>query len=213
MWLEVWGFEPGGLISPTSKEGRMLEMLSIPTMWLNCNKNLSELLWLAILCFLSDWCARKAMGPLGWWQWVSSNKPVQKLRSLSSPKKQHFKKETEQTNKRTMPLTSKWVISDSLLSSSSGLPSQVRSVLGSDPWVLRIGCLILRKTHRAPCNTAPHRERISTGTKQNPLRPLTQQGFWNTDSNEAFFVLFFSSELAALPVKTTRSRLTLPFKP
>ena len=27
----------------------MLEMLSIPTMWLNCNKNLSELLWLAIL--------------------------------------------------------------------------------------------------------------------------------------------------------------------
>ena len=92
-WLEVRGFEPGGLISPTSKEGRMLEMLSIPTMWLNCNKNLSELLWLAILCFLSDWCARKAMGPLGWWQWVSSNKPVQKLRSLSSPKKQHFKKD------------------------------------------------------------------------------------------------------------------------
>ena len=32
-------------------------------------------------------------------------------------------------------------------------------------------------------------------------------------TNEVFFVLFFSSELAALPVKTTRSRLTLPFKP
>ena len=112
-----------------------------------------------------------------------------------------------------MPLTSEWVISDSLFSSFSGLPSQVRSVVGSDPWVLRIGCLILRKTHRAPCNTAPHRGRISTGTKHNPLRPLTQQGFWNTESNEVFFVLFFSSGLAALSVKTTRFRLTLPFKP
>ena len=118
--------------------------------------------------------------------------------------------ETEQT--RTIPLTSERVISDSLLSFFSGLPSQVRSVLGSDPWVLKIGCSILRKKHRGPCNTAPHRGRISTNTKHNPLRPLTQQGFWNTELNEVFLVLLFSSELAALPVKTTRSRLTLPFK-
>ena len=99
MWLEVWGFEPGGLISPTSKEGRMLEMLSIPTMWLNCNKNLSELLWLAILCFLSHWCARKAMGPLGWWLWVSSNKPVEKLRSLIKSKEAAFQ-ERDGANKQ-----------------------------------------------------------------------------------------------------------------
>ena len=142
------------------------------------------------------------MGPFGWWLWVSSNKPVQMLRSLSSSKKRAFQeRETEQTNKRTIPLTSERVISDSLLSSSSGLPSQVRSFLGNDPWMLKIGSLILRKTHRGPCNTAPHRGRISTGTKYNPLRPLTQQGFWNTESNEVFLVLFFSSELTALPVK------------
>ena len=39
------------------------------------------------------------------------------------------KRETEQT--RTVPLTLERVISDSLLSSSSGIPSQVTSVLGT----------------------------------------------------------------------------------
>ena len=89
----------------------------------------------------------------------------------------------------------------------------LRSVLGSDPSMLKIDCLILRKTHQGHYNTPTHRGRISTGTKHNPPRPRTQQGFWNTESNEVFLVLFFSSELAALPVNTTRSRLTLPFKP
>ena len=54
----------------------------------------------------------------------------------------------------------------------------LRSVLGSDPSMLKIDCLILRKTHQGHYNTPTHRGRISTGTKHNPPRPRTQQGFW-----------------------------------
>ena len=134
MLLEVWGFEPGGLISPASKEGRMLEMLSIPPMRLNRNKHLSELVWLAILLFPVTLMCQEGNGSLGMMimgQFKQTRSEVQKL--IKSKEAAFQERETEQTHKRTMPLTSKRVISDSLLSSSSGLPSQVRSVLGSDP--------------------------------------------------------------------------------
>ena len=64
-------------------------------------------------------------------QFKQTRSEVKKL--IKSKEAAFQERETEQTHKRTMPLTSKRVISDSLLSSSSGLPSQVRSVLGSDP--------------------------------------------------------------------------------
>ena len=130
-------------------------MLSIPPMRLNRNKHLSELVWLAILCFLSHWCARRVMGPSGWWLWVSSNKPVQKLKSLSSPKKQHFRKERQNKHTKGLCLLP---LNESFLTPCFPLPLgfllTLRLVLVSDPWMLKIDCSILRKTHRDHYNTA-----------------------------------------------------------
>ena len=64
-------------------------------------------------------------------QFKQTRSEVKKL--IKSKETAFQETETEQTNKKIMPLTSERVISDSLLSSSSGLPSQVRSALGSDP--------------------------------------------------------------------------------
>ena len=108
----------------------MLEMLSIPPMRLNRNKHLSELVWLAILLFPVTLMCQEGNGSLGMMIMGQFKQTRSEVKKLIKSKETAFQ-ETEQT--RTIPLTSERVISDSLLSFFSGLPSQVRSVLGSDP--------------------------------------------------------------------------------
>ena len=171
---------------------------------------MSELLCLAILFSVTPIC-QEGNGSLGMMTMSRFKQTRSEVKELIKPKETAFQeRETEQT--WAMPLTCERVISDSLL------PFPLVFLLRYDQsWEvtrgLKIRSSILRKPQRAPCNAAPHRGRISTGTNRNPPRPLAQQGFWNTESNKVFLVLLFSSELAALRVKTTRSRLTLPFKP
>ena len=61
-------------------------------------------------------------------QFKQTRSEVKKL--IKSKETAFQETETEQTNKKIMPLTSERVISDSLLSSSSGVPSHVKISLG-----------------------------------------------------------------------------------